>query len=177
MTNERNQIINCNDDINPDHELLLWEKWIEIRKEETENLANKTGRTQAQLAMNTLKDVRTQKERKSVLEDAKIEKKCGVRRTLWEQPARLKQKCYNDPVYELHRTRAELGRPRIIEHIGVPRHIQENEEGIVGLGRKQCVKLDAQYNSYREKKEKELEKKIKKIDPFRYIFSNIIRYW
>ena len=167
MTSKANQLINCKDDINPDHELLIWQKWIEIRKEETEHLANRTGRTQAQLAMNTLKSFRAQKERKIVLEDAKIEKKCGVRKSLWEQPARLKQKCYNDPVYELHRTRAELGRPRIIEHIGVPRHIQESENGIVGPGRKQCVKLDAQYNSYMEQKEKELEVNIKKIDPFR----------
>lgn len=173
MSTSENRTVICKDDIDPDPELLTWEKWIQIRKDETQHLASKTERTQAELAMNLLENVRKDKEMKIVLEHAKIEKKVGVRKTTWEQPPRLKQKCYLDPVYELQRTRAELGRPRIVEHIGVPRYIQENEKGIKGVQRKQFTKLDSHYNNYKEKKEKELEANIKKIDPFRYKYLSL----
>ncbi|XP_026484271.2 MYCBP-associated protein-like [Vanessa tameamea] len=171
----RNKTIICKDSIDPDPELLVWEKWIKIRKEETEHLARKTGRPPTDLAMNLLTKVREDKEMKIVLENSQIEKKVRIRNTLWEQPQRLKQKCYCEQVYEVQRTRAELGRPRIIEHIGVPRHIQQTEMGIADVSkRKSCPKLDLSYINYREKREKELEPKIKKIDPFRSQIDEIM---
>ncbi|CAH2105828.1 unnamed protein product [Euphydryas editha] len=175
MNPNQHKISSCNDTPDPDGELLVWEKWIKIRKEETEHLAKKTGRVPAELAMNILEKVREDKERKIVLEHSQIEKTVGVRNTLWEQPQRLKQKNYCDPVYEVQRTRAELGNPRIIEHIGVPRHIQEKEKGLTGVSkRKTCTKLDSSYINYREKREKDLECNIKKIDPFRPEIKEIV---
>ncbi|XP_072939992.1 uncharacterized protein [Epargyreus clarus] len=152
----------------PDRELLLWEKWVQVRKEETTHLAEKTNRAPADLTMNLLEKVREDKERKIVLEHAQIKKKPTVRGFLWEQPERLKQKCYCKPVYEVQRTRAEKGRPRIIEHIGVPEYIQITEKGLSGnASRKPCPQLNREYEDYRTKREDDLKDKIKKIDPHR----------
>ncbi|KAI8424550.1 hypothetical protein MSG28_003007 [Choristoneura fumiferana] len=117
--------------VEPDKELLVWEKWITIRKEEAMKLAKQTKRSPADLVINLVQDVREDKERKIVLEDAQIEEKVGVRDTLWDQPHRLKQRCYCDPVYEIHRTPAQMGQPPLIEHIGVPKDIQKTEMGVI----------------------------------------------
>lgn len=152
----------------PDRELIVWEKWITIRKEEAMKLAKQTKRSPADLVINLLQEVRENKERKTVLEDAKIEEKVGVRDTLWDQPHRLKQRCYCDPVYEVHRTPAEMGQPPVIEHIGVPLEIQKTEMGVIGYHeRPRCTFLDFDYHNYRIKREEELQEKITKIDPFR----------
>ncbi|XP_061710902.1 MYCBP-associated protein-like [Cydia pomonella] len=154
--------------IDLDNELLVWEKWITIRKEETTKLAKKTRRPPADLVMNLYENVRPDRERKIALEEAKIPQKVGVRDSLWEQPQRLQQKCYCEPVYEVQRTRAEMGRPRKIEHIDVPAHIKVTELGYAGVHhRLQCEHLDSEYHQYRERREKELQEKILKIDPFR----------
>ncbi|XP_038223221.1 MYCBP-associated protein-like [Zerene cesonia] len=154
--------------IYPDRELLVWEKWIQIRKEETQHLAAKTNRPPVDLAMNLLEKVREDKERKEVLEHAQIETKPTVRGRLWEQPLRLKQRCYCEPVYEVQRTRAEMGKPRIIQHIGVPKYIQETEKGISGVSeKKSCSNIDHEYKKYRDEREKTLKEKIDKIDPYR----------
>ncbi|CAK1546234.1 unnamed protein product [Leptosia nina] len=154
----------------PDRELLTWEKWIEIRAEETQHLAQKTNRPPADLAMNLLEKLREDKERKIVLEHAQIEKKPTVRGCLWEQPQRLKQSCYCKPVYEVQRTRSEQGRPRVIQHIGVPKIIQETEKGLSGSPeRNPCDSLNHEYTKYREKREKDLKDKIEKIDPHRQV--------
>lgn len=158
----------CKDAPPPDPELLAWEKWIQIRKHETEHLSKMTGRPPVDLTMNILEGVREDKERKVVLEHAQIEKKASVRDTLWDQPNRLKQRCYCEPVYEVQRTKAEKGRPRIIEHIGVPQLIKETEKGLTGASQiKPCSHLDANYIQYRKKRENELQQKIIKIDPYK----------
>ncbi|XP_039749907.1 MYCBP-associated protein-like [Pararge aegeria] len=164
----------CQDSVEPDHELLVWEKWIKIRKDETGHLAYKTGRTTGELAMNLCEKVREKKEEKIVLENAQIKQKVGVRGALWDQPDRLKQQFFGQPVYELQRTRVELGNPKIIQHIGVPKHIQETEKGILGSQRKLFTKLDAEYESYKKKREKDLTKIIKKIDPYRSDLQELI---
>lgn len=154
--------------ITPDRELLVWEKWIQIRKEETTKLGERLNRTPVDLAMNLLENVRQEKERKIALDNAQVEPKPTVRGTHFERPARLKQRCYCQPVYEAQRTPAELGHPGIIEHIGVPTLIKKTEMGMSGEPhRKVCEKLNADYVSYRTKREKELEEKLLKIDPFR----------
>jgi hypothetical protein len=159
----------------PDNELLTWEKWITIRKEETTALGKHTRRPPADLVMNLYENVRPDKERKIVLEEAKINEKVGVRDSLWEQALRLKQKCYCEPVYEVQRTAAEMGRPSIIEHVDVPTEIKVNELGYTGVHRRINYNyLDSEYQKYREKREKELEEKILKIDPFRYWFVFVI---
>ncbi|KAM3967332.1 MYCBP-associated protein [Aphomia sociella] len=159
----------------PDHELLAWEKWIKIRKEETTRLGERTKRSPVDLTMNLLEKVREDKECKVVLEHAQIEKKPSVRGTFWEQPNRLKQKCYCKPVYEAQRTPAELGRPPIIEHVGVPEYIQVEEKGLAGVSkRKSCNKLNSDYIKYKTIRENELMHKIEKIDPFRPDMSKLM---
>ncbi|KAI8424552.1 hypothetical protein MSG28_003009 [Choristoneura fumiferana] len=161
--------------VEPDKELLVWEKWITIRKEEAMKLAKQTKRSPADLVINLVQDVREDKERKIVLEDAQIEEKVGVRDTLWDQPHRLKQRCYCDPVYEIHRTPAQMGQPPLIEHIGVPKDIQKTEMGVIGNPeRARCTFLDSDYHNYRDKREKELHEKIVKIDPFRPEIGGLI---
>lgn len=155
--------------IEPDNDLLLWEEWVKIRKDETITLGIRTGRPPIDLTMNLLEKVREDKERKIVLEHAQLSEKPHIRGTLWEQPQRLKQPCYCRPVYEMQRTASELGKPRIIEHVGVPQYIQVNEKGLAGIPeRKTFEKLDSNYEKYRAKREEELKLKIEKIDPFRY---------
>ncbi|CAG9794960.1 unnamed protein product [Diatraea saccharalis] len=168
-------IITISGTIEPDRELLLWEKWIKIRQEETKNLATMTGRPPVDLTMNLLEDIREDKERKTALEHATIERKPSLRGGLWEQPLRLKQPCFCKPVYEVKRTRAEMGAPQPIEHIGVPKYIQEVEKGLSGIPQREpCPLLDAEYMHYRDKREKELGKKIMKIDAFRPDISELI---
>lgn len=154
--------------IEPDNDLLLWEKWVKIRKEETTALGIRAGRPPVDLTMNLLEKVREDKERKIVLEHAQLYRKPHIRGTLWEQAQRLKQPCYCHPVYEVQRTAEELGHPRVIEHIGVPDYIQVNEKGLAGEPeRKTCDKLESDYKRYRTKREEELKFKIEEIDPFR----------
>lgn len=154
--------------VSPDRELLVWEKWIQIRQEETTGLGKKLQREPVDLLMNQLDKVREIKERKTVLEHAQVEKKYGVRGSLWDRPPRLKQRCYCQPVYELHRTHAEIGRPGVIEHVAVPTYVLKNEMGMAGeTQRLPFLQLNADYNNYRDKRELELEENIKKIDPFR----------
>lgn len=153
----------------PDRELLLWEKWIRIREDETTGLGRKLQRPPVDLAMNLLAYVREDKERKVALENAQIEKIPGVRGSLWVRPPRLKQYCYCAPAYELHRTPAEKGRPSKLEHIGVPAYVQETELGMAGKSLRQpCNQLNADYRNYRHKREDELIEKLMKIDPYRY---------
>ncbi|CAK1599039.1 unnamed protein product [Parnassius mnemosyne] len=167
--------LNDNRNINPDHELLNWEKWVRIRKEETENLNKKTGRLPVDMVMNLHEKVREEREWKTVLENAQLKSKPSLRGSIWEQPLRLKQKCYCEPVYEVHRKCEEMGIPPILEHVGVPQDILENEKGIYGIPeRKKCIKLDNQYHKYKEKREVELKEKIKKIDPFRSEISGLL---
>lgn len=154
--------------VEPDRDLLNWEKWIEIRKEEITDIGRRTNRAPVDMIMNLSERVREDKEWKAVLQNAQIDKKATVRGSLWERPERLKQRCYYDPVYEVHRTREDIGRPRIVEHIGVPLHILENEKGIQGVsGRMKCMRLDKQFIKYKERREEELQEEIKKIDPFK----------
>lgn len=153
-----------------DHRLETWDKWVKIRNDETKHLGKALHRPPADLAMNLLEKVRSDKERKTTLEHAQIDKKVKIRGgTLWEQPLRLSQtcKCSCRPVYEVKRTAAELGKPRIMKHIGVPEMIQSVEKGLCGLpARISCKGLDRDYKMYRKMRETELEEKIKKIDPY-----------
>ncbi|RVE51991.1 hypothetical protein evm_003269 [Chilo suppressalis] len=162
------EAIIVSDTLEANHELLAWEKWIQIRREETKYLAMMTGRPPVDLTMNLLENIRKDKERKTVLEYAQIESKPSLRGGLWEQPVSLKQPCYCKPVYEVKRTQAEMGKPQIIEHIGVPKYIQETEKGLSGESQREPHhRLDAEYTQYRDKRERELSKKILNIDPFR----------
>ncbi|CAB3239453.1 unnamed protein product [Arctia plantaginis] len=163
-------------EISPDPELLVWEKWIQIRKEETTKLGKKLHRAPVDLAMNLPEKVREDIERKTALEYAQIQKKpATIRGSLFERPPKLKQCCYCAPVYEVHRTRAELGHPRIIEHVNVPTYIQKTELGMSGEPhRVNCQQLDAEYKKYREKREKDLKQNIKKIDPFKPSISQLM---
>ncbi|XP_021208934.1 uncharacterized protein LOC110386859 [Bombyx mori] len=156
------------EELKPDPELLLWEKWIQVRKEEAMKISKKVKRPQIDLTMNLVEKVREERERKIALEHAQIDKKPSLRGSLWEQPLRLHQTCECGPIYEVQRTAAEVGRPHIVKHIGVPRQIQEEEKGLKGVSeRNKCKKLDADYQRYREKKEFLLKDKLKKIDPYR----------
>jgi hypothetical protein len=155
-------------DFEPDRELLLWEKWIKIRQEDTDGLSMMMNRPPVDLAMNLLEKIREDKERKTALEHAQIDAKPNIRGGPWEQPLRLKQPCCCKPVYEVQRTAAEMGNPEVIEHIGVPHLIKETEKGVSGFPqRKPCNQLNADYVHYRAQRELELEENIKKIDPFR----------
>lgn len=155
-------------EVEPDNELLLWEKWITIRKSETTRLGLAVNKPPVDLTMNLLENVREEKEWKTVLEHAQLDKKPNVRGTLWEQPLRLTQWSYTDPVYEVHRTLAEMGKPPVIEHVSVPAHIQVTEKCLIGVPcRHICEDMNKGFLKYRHKREKELREKIKKIDPFR----------
>lgn len=158
--------------ISPDRELLLWEKWVQIRREETTELGKRLKKPPVDLTMNLLANVREDKERKVALEHAQIEKKVGARGSLWIRPPRLSQRCYCAPAYEIQRTLAEKGRPQKVEHIGVPVYVRQTDLGMAGVSRRQpCPNLDADYKRYREKRENELIENIKKIDPFRLVYS------
>ncbi|PZC74924.1 hypothetical protein B5X24_HaOG207029 [Helicoverpa armigera] len=161
--------------VTPDHELILWEKWIQIRRDEVVTLGKKLQRPPIDLTMNLLERVREDKERKMALEYAQIPKKTGVRGSLWDRPPRLKQRCYCEPVYELHRTRAEEGSPGVIEHIGVPTYIQRKELGMIGeRERSSFPDLNAEYDMYRDHRETELVKEIRKVDPYKPDISRLM---
>ncbi|KOB74953.1 MYCBP-associated protein [Operophtera brumata] len=162
-------------EVEPDHESLVWEKWIKIRKSETMKLGLAVDRPPTDLAMNLLENVREEREWKTVLEHAQLDKKPNVRGTLWEQPLRLKQGCYCEPVYEVHRTSADMGKPPVIEHVSVPMHVQVTEKGLTGVTcRIICEELNEGFLKYRNQRETELHKKIKKIDPFRPSAAELI---
>ncbi|XP_011556424.3 MYCBP-associated protein [Plutella xylostella] len=167
----------CNpDDIEPDRGLITWEKWVKDRQRRTKELGEGTGRPPADLVMNLGENLRGDKERKEVLQNAQVPRKLGTcRGSLWEPPARLTQHCYCEPVYQAHRTKAEIGRPPVIEHIGVPRAIMVEEKGVTGTPeRKLCEKLDEGYKRYRNIREEKFKSQIKKIDPFRPRLSGLI---
>lgn len=154
--------------LDPDNELLLWEKWVEIRTDEVIKLAENLNRPPIDLTMNLIEKVREKKEWKTVLEHAQVVKKPTVRGQLWEQPQRLHQACYSKPAYEIQRTAVEKGIPSVIEPICVPSYIQKSEKGLFGPPeRVQFEYLNADFVKYRNKREQELNKKIKKLDPFR----------
>lgn len=156
-------------EVEPDLELLVWEKWIKIRKSETTRLGLAVDKPPTDLVMNLLEKFREEKEWKTVLEHAQLDKKPNVRGTLWEQPLRLKQGCYCQPVYEVHRTRAEMGNPPVIKHVGVPTELQVTEKGLIGVPcRVTCEEMNEDFLKYKSKREIALQEKIKKIDPFRY---------
>ncbi|XP_075972059.1 uncharacterized protein LOC142973909 [Anticarsia gemmatalis] len=173
---KNNEIPHYRKPVLPDHELIVWEKWIQIRKEETTKLGKRLRRPPVDLTMNLLEKVRADKERKTALEYSQIKKKpATIRGTLFERPPRLRQRCYYDPEYEIHRTPAELGKPRVIEHIGVPTYIQQTEKGLTGVPqRKECSQLNADYEKYRDKREKVLSEYITKIDPYRASTSKLM---
>ncbi|XP_041970835.1 MYCBP-associated protein-like [Aricia agestis] len=166
----------CNDNVQPDSELLAWDKWIQIRKGETKYLAKKLGRQPRDLVMNVGENVRKEREQKILLENAQIQKKVTIRNdVVWEDPARLNQKCRCRPVYEAQRTKAELGKPLVIERVGVPKILQETEKGLTGISKKKpFLKLDAAYVQYKKRREKELQNKIKKLNPYRPEVDNLI---
>ncbi|XP_068631419.1 uncharacterized protein [Battus philenor] len=160
--------------IEPDRDLMNWEKWIQIREDELVNIGQKIGRQPIDMVMNLHERVREDKEWKTVLENAHIEKKATLRGALWDQPERLKQKCYCEPVYEIHRKPEDIGQPGIIEHIGVPQYILENEKGVHGTSeRNKCVLLNKKFQDYKESQENKLKDKIKLIDPYRSEISEL----
>ncbi|XP_049870342.1 MYCBP-associated protein-like [Pectinophora gossypiella] len=151
-----------------DSQLLHWEDWVKIRNEEIVELSKRMERPPADLAMNVLENIRPKKERKKVLEEAQVLREPHIRDSLWENANRFRQRCRCDNVYEVKRTRAEKGHPRVIEHVRSPDYIQKTEKGLMGVPeRKPCPKLEADYLKYRDKREEELKEQILKIDPFR----------
>ncbi|XP_053604041.1 MYCBP-associated protein-like [Plodia interpunctella] len=169
--------IKCNTQLlDPDRDLLCWEKWIRIRNDEAKYLASRTQRPAVDLTMNLLEKEHEDIERKTALVYAQVPKIPKIRdNTPWDRPERLYQYCDCEPVYELHRKPAEMGSPPVLEHIGVPTYIQVEEKGLFGEPtRKLCTQLDADYIKYREKRELELKRKIKKIDPFRSDISELM---
>lgn len=155
------------DTLDPDRRLMTWEKWVRIRNAQTVELGLLTDRPPADLAMNLLERVRTDKERKTVLENAKLSPKATTcRGCLWEDPVKLHQQCFCQPTYEVTIKVTDKGRAPVLEHIGVPKFIQSVEKGLSGLpSRKPCKGLEADYERYRDKREAELKDKIEKIVP------------
>ncbi|KPJ06003.1 MYCBP-associated protein [Papilio machaon] len=160
--------------IQPDRDLLNWEKWVKVREEEILTIGQRIQRPPIDMVMNLHEKVREDKEMKSMLQDAQVKERATVRGEPWEQPVRLKQRCYCEPVYEAHRKPEDIGRPRIIEHIGVPRFILENEKNVHGISeRDKCVRLNKEYQKYKQKREDQYKEKIKKMDPYRSDISEL----
>lgn len=154
--------------VEPDSELLAWERWVQVRKEEITHLAKMVMRPPTDLTMNQLMKERDEQEWKTVIELAQIQPKPTIRGNLWEQPYRFKQSCYCKPVYEAKFTHAQLGKPPVMQHICVPKDIQNTELGVSGKSKiKISHYLHLEYDKYRKKREEELGEKIKKIDPFK----------
>lgn len=151
------------DSIHADHELLMWEEWMKIRKEEIKNLSLRTGRSPVDLIMNQDDKFREIKEQDDVLDNARMKSKPGD--VFWELPDRLYQRCCNEGVYEVKKSKAVLRQVEFIEHVQVPNVIQENEKGIVGPSKRPTLtKLNAGYNSFKKIREHELKEDIKKIE-------------
>ncbi|KAJ2952004.1 hypothetical protein O0L34_g4266 [Tuta absoluta] len=160
----------------PDQQLLVWEEWIEIREHEVVKLGFRTMRPPADLAMNIdIERFRPDREWKITLEEAQIKVGAKVRDSLWAQATRLKQCCPCENVYEAHRTAAEIGKPKIIEHVVCPDYIQTHEKGL--LGEKERIvssKFNKTFEDYRKHKEEIYKDKILKIDPFRPDMKELI---
>lgn len=149
--------------IHADHELLIWEEWMKIRKEEIKSLSLRTGRSPIDLIMNQVDKFREIKEQDNVLDNARIKSKPGD--VFWELPDRLHQRCYCECVYEVKRTKADLREVEFIERVQVPNAIQKNEKGIAGTSKRPTLtKLKAGYNEYKKNREYELKDDIQKIE-------------
>lgn len=156
--------------LTPDNELLLWEEWIKIRKEETTGLGNILNKPPVDLVMNLLEETNVKKEWKTALEHAQLSLKPPFTSSSWENAHRLSQPCQCAPVYEAVKTAAEKRRPRIVDHIRVPNYIQVTEKGLTGVRQRVTTnKINADYYMYKQKREEELRAAIKKIDPYRCI--------
>lgn len=156
--------------LTPDNELLLWEEWIKIRKEETSGLGNIINKSPVDLVMNLLEKTNEKKEWKTVLEHAQVSLKTPFTSSSWEKAHRLTQPCECAPVYEVVKTAAEQRRPHIIEHVRVPDYIQVTEKGLTGVCQRAATdKINADFFNYKQKREGELRTPIKNIDPYRYI--------
>ncbi|XP_013144973.1 PREDICTED: uncharacterized protein LOC106108364 [Papilio polytes] len=160
--------------IQPDRDLLNWEKWVKVREDEILAIGQKIQRQPIDMVMNLHEKAREKNEMKSILQDAQVKKPATVRGEPWTLPARLKQRCYCEPVYEVYRKPEEIGRPRIIEHIGVPQYILEHEKNIHGVSeRNKCVRLNNEYQKYKKKREEQFKENIKIIDPHRSVIREL----
>lgn len=149
--------------IHADHELLKWEEWIKIRKEEIMSLSLRTGRPPVDLIMNQADKFRESKEQDDMLDNARMKSKPGD--VFWELPDRLHRRCFCEGVYELKKTKAALREVEFIEHVQVPNAIQETEKGIAGTSKRPSLsKLKASYNNFKKLREYELKEDIKKIE-------------
>lgn len=161
--------------LTPDNELLLWEQWIKIRKEETSGLGKNVKKPPVDLVMNLLEKAKEKKEWKTALQHAQMSLKSPFTSSSWEEAHRLTQPCCCAPVYEIVKTAAELGRPPIMEHIRVPDYIQVTEMGLTGVSQRPTAhKINADFYKYIEKREEELKSPINKIDPYRCTYENVI---
>lgn len=146
-----------------DHELLIWEEWMKIRKNEIKNLSQRLGRPPVDLLMNQVDKFREVKEEDDILDNARMNSKPGD--VFWELPHRLQERCYCEGVYEVKRTKADLREVEFIERVQVPNSIQENEKGIAGASyRPTLVKLKCGYNQFKKIREYELKEDIEKIE-------------
>lgn len=157
--------------LTPDNDLLLWEQWIKIRKEEASGVANIVQKPPADLVMNLLLKSNETKEWKTALEHAQMSQKSQFTSSSWEEAHRLNQPCVCAPVYEIVRTAAELGRPHVMEHIRVPDYVQVTEMGLTGVSQRPTLnKINADFFKYRKKREEELKTPMQKIDPYRCVY-------
>lgn len=162
--------------LTPDNELLLWEEWIKIRKEETTGLGNIINKPPIDLVMNLLEKTNEKKEWKIALEHAQLSLKTPFTSSSWERAHRLRQPCDCAPVYEAVKTAAEQRRPHIIDHVGVPDYIQVTEKGLTGVRQRATTdKINADFYKYKDKREEELRIPIKNIDPYRCVYRNLIQ--
>ncbi|XP_013144976.1 PREDICTED: uncharacterized protein LOC106108365 isoform X2 [Papilio polytes] len=160
--------------IQPDRDLLNWEKWVKVREDETIAIGQRIQRQPIDMVMNLHEKSRENKEIKSILQDAQVKEPATFRGEPWTLPTRLKQRCYCEPVYEVYQKPEEIGQPRIIEHIGVPQYILEHEKNVHGVSeRNKCVRLNNEYQKYKKKREEQFKEKIKIIDPHRSDISEL----
>lgn len=148
--------------VQADHELLKWEEWVKIRKDEIKNLSLRTGRPPVDLIMNQGDKFRKIKEQDDILDNARMKSNPGD--VFWELPDRLHQRCYCEGVYEVKKSKAALREVEFIEHVQVPKVIQKNEKGIAGTSKRPTLKkLKAGYKKYKKLREYDLKEDIKKI--------------
>lgn len=151
------------DPVQASHELLMWEEWMKIRKEEIKKLTFRTGRSPADLIMNQDDKFREIKEQNDVLDNARMKSKPGD--AFWELPERLHERCCCEGVYEVKKSKAVLREVEFIEHVQVPNVIQKSEKGIAGPSKRPTfTKLNAGYNTFKKIREHELQEDIEKIE-------------
>lgn len=149
--------------LHADHELLLWEKWMKIRKEEIMKLSLRMGRPPVDLIMNQDNKFRETKEQDDVLHNARLKSKPGD--VFWDIPDRLRQRYDCEGVYEITKTKADLKEVEFIERVLVPNVIQENEKGFTGTSKRPTLtKLKAGYNKFKKIREYELKEDIEKLE-------------